>query len=123
MPVSDSPPDDSPPGDLPVDRPRVFPSRGLLAVLLTLFIAAGCGTLLLTAQNHHAEAKIACERFIKRRLPHTGIRFSHETVRDLSSTRHVVTGTALPAGQAPKRYTCTVSHTGNDWVLGGLTGL
>jgi hypothetical protein len=102
---------------------RALTSPRLLACLLALFIAAGCGTLLLTGQNHHAEAKIACERFVKRRLPPAGIRFSGEKVRDLSSVRHVVTGTAHPAGRPATAYTCTVSHTGNSWVLHGMTGV
>lgn len=88
-----------------------------------VFIAAGCGILLLTGQNHHAEAKIVCERFVKRRLPPAGLRFSAEKVRDLSLTRHVVTGTAQAAGRPPRSYTCTVTHTGSSWVLNGMTGV
>jgi hypothetical protein len=110
--------------DTPAPDPaRVRVSFRLLLALVLLFIAAGCGALLLTGQNHHAEAKIACERFVRHRLSTSTVRFSHETVRDLSSTRHRVTGTAFPAGQAPKRYTCTVSHSGNNWILDGMTGV
>jgi hypothetical protein len=98
-------------------------SRRLLAGLLALFVAAGFAVLLLTGQNHHAEAKLACERFVRHRLPATGVRFSGEKVRDLSSVRHLVTGTASPAGGVPKPYTCTVSHRGNAWVLNGMTGV
>lgn len=98
-------------------------SRALVVCLVVLFVAAGCGTVLLTGQNHQAEARIVCERLVKRRLPGTGIRFSGEKVRDLSSTKHVVTGTAQTAGGPPKNYTCTVSHAGNTWILDGMTGM
>jgi hypothetical protein len=102
---------------------RPAASRRLLAGLLVLFVAAGCGTVLLTGQNHHAEAKIACRRFVERRLATAGVGFSHEKVRDLSSVRHVVTGTARAADRPATSYTCTVSHAGADWVLNGLTGV
>jgi hypothetical protein len=95
----------------------------LIAGLVVLFVVAGFATLLLTGQNYHAEARIVCERLVKRRMPGTGIRFSGEKVRDLSSTRHVVTGTARAAGGPPKNYTCTVSHAGNTWILDGMTGM
>jgi hypothetical protein len=102
---------------------RPMASPRLLAGLLVLFIAAGCGTVLLTGQNHHAEAKIACRRFVQRRLAATGVRFSHEKVRDLSSVRHVVTGTAHGAGRPAASYTCTVTHTGSSWTLDGIAGV
>ena len=102
-------------------RPTASPR--LLAGLLVLFVAAGCGTVLLTGQNHHAEAKIACQRFVQRRLAAAGVTFSDEKVRDLSSVRHVVTGTARAAGRTTVSYTCTVSHTGDSWTLDGITGL
>ncbi|HZE30714.1 MAG TPA: hypothetical protein VE198_04665 [Actinoallomurus sp.] len=108
----------------PAQRPGHSPvSTRLLVWLVVAFIAAGFGTLLLTGQNHHAEARIACERFVKRRLTSEIIHFSGEKVRDLSATEHVVTGTARAAGLPPKSYTCTVSHAGNSWVLGGLAGV
>ena len=102
---------------------RALTSPRLLACLLVLFVVAGCGTLLLTGQDHHAEARIACERFVKRRLSSADIRFSGEKVRDQSSFRHKVTGTAHPAGRPAATYTCTVSHTGRSWVLDGVTGV
>jgi hypothetical protein len=102
---------------------RSLTSPRLLAVLLALFVAAGCGTLLLTGQSHHAEAKIACERFVQRRLGAGGVHFSGEKVRDLSSVRHLVTGTATADGRPATRYTCTVRHAGNSWALDGLTGV
>ncbi|HEY0540512.1 MAG TPA: hypothetical protein VGD53_19230 [Actinoallomurus sp.] len=114
MSVTDGPA--QPPGHSPV-------STRLLVCLVVVFIAAGFGTLLLTGQSHHAEAKIMCERFVKRRLTSENIHFSGETVRDLSATEHVVTGTARAAGLPPKSYTCTVSHAGSSWVLAGLTGV
>ena len=95
----------------------------VLVCLLVVAIAAGFGTLLLTGQGHHAEARIACERFVEHRLTSENIHFSGERVRDLSATEHVVTGTAQAAGLPPKSYTCTVSHAGNSWVLGGLAGV
>jgi hypothetical protein len=102
---------------------RTLTSPPLLAGLLVLFVAAGCGTLLLTGQNHHAEAKIACERFVERRLAPSDVRFSGEKVRDLSSIRHVVTGTARAADRPATSYTCTVSHAGTSWVLDRMTGV
>jgi hypothetical protein len=102
---------------------RSMTSPRLLAGLLVLFVAAGCGTLLLTGQNHHAEARIACERFVQRSLAPSDVRFSREKVRDLSSVRHVVTGTAWAADRPATSYTCTVSHTGTSWVLDGMTGV
>jgi hypothetical protein len=108
----------------PAQRPgHPSVSTRLLVGLLVAFIAAGFGTLLLTGQSHHAEAKIACERFVKGRLTSKNTHFSGEKVRDLSATEHVVTGTARVAGMPPKSYTCTVSHAGNSWILGGLTGI
>jgi hypothetical protein len=98
-------------------------SARVLVCLVVLFIAAGCGTLLLTGQNHHAEARIVCERFVKRRLPPAGLRFSGEKVRDLSATRHVVTGTALAPGGPARNFTCTVTHAGRSWALEGMTGV
>lgn len=102
-------------------RPGVSPA--LVACLVVLFVAAGCGTLLLTGRNHHAEARITCERLVKRRLPGTAVRFSGEKVHDLSSTRHVVTGTAQAPGLPPRRFGCTVSHAGSTWILEEITGL
>jgi hypothetical protein len=108
----------------PAQRPgHPSVSTRLLVGLLVAFIAAGFGTLLLTGQSHHAEAKIACERFVKGRLTSKNVHFSGEKVRDLSATEHVVTGTARVAGMPATRYTCTVSHAGNSWILGGLTGI
>lgn len=98
-------------------------STALIACFVVLFVAAGCGTLLLTGQNHQAEARLVCERLVKRRMSATGVRFSGEKVRDLSSTKHVVTGTVLAAGRSPQNYTCTVSHAGSTWILDGMTGI
>ena len=102
---------------------RALTSPRLLAGLLVLFVAAGCGTLLLTGQNHHAEAKLACERFVERRLAPSDVHFSREKVRDVSSVRHIVTGTARAADRPATSYTCTVSHTGTSWALNGMTGV
>src|SRR5689334_9780859 len=97
--------------DSPAPSPRPMPvSHRVLIVLLVVFVGTGFVTLVLTGQNHHSEAKLACERFVKRRLPATAVRFSGEKVRDLSSIRHVVAGTVSLAGRAPMPYTCTVSH-------------
>jgi hypothetical protein len=105
-------------------RPGHSPvSTRLLVCLVVAFVATGFGTLLLTGQNHHAEAKIVCERFVQRRLTSKNTHFSGERVRDLSETEHVVTGTAHAAGLPPKSYTCTVSHAGSSWALDGLTGV
>jgi hypothetical protein len=95
----------------------------LLGCLAVLFVAAGCGTLLLTRQGHGAEARIVCERLVKHRLPPGGVGFSGERVRDLSATRHVVTGTVRAPGRPATSYTCTVSHAGNSWTLDGMTGV
>jgi hypothetical protein len=129
MPVPNPPPE--PPTDAPGPVPEgspgrragVSPSPALIVCLVVLFVAAGCGTLLLTGQSHHAEARLVCERLVKRRMPATRIHFSGEKVRDLSPTKHVVTGTASITGRPPKSYTCTVSHAGNSWVLTGMTGI
>lgn len=108
---------------MPEDSPaRSLTSTRFLVCLTVLAIAAGCGAVLLTKQDHGAEARIVCERFVKHRLtPDT--RFAGERVRDLSVTRHVVTGTARPPGRSPEPYTCTVTHTGSSWTLNGLTGV
>lgn len=102
---------------------RVPTSPGFIACLVVLLVAAGCATVLLTGQSHHAEAKIVCERFVKRRLPPGDARFSGVHVRDLSETRHVVTLRVRVAGGPPRAYACTVSHTGTTWALDGLRPL
>ncbi|MDN3352337.1 hypothetical protein [Actinomadura sp. DC4] len=102
---------------------RVLTRPVVLAILLLLFVMAGCGTLLLTGQGHQAEARAACERFVRGRLGVSDVHFSHERVRDVSSVRHVVTGTALTDGRAAVSYTCTVSHAGTGWALNGLSGV
>ena len=102
--------------------PTRLTSTRFLVCLTVLAIAAGCGAVLLTRQDHSAEARIICERFVKRRLPaHPS--FSGERVRDLSVTRHVVTGTARADGRAPATYTCTVTHAGSTWTLNALSGV
>ena len=111
------------PEDLPAPTPaRALTSTRFLVCLTVLAIVAGCGAVLATRQDHSAEARIICERFVKRRLtPDT--RFADEKVRDLSVTRHVVTGTARPPGRGAAAYTCTVTHAGSSWTLNGLTGI
>ncbi len=104
------------------EKRRVLTSTRFLVTLTVLAIAAGCGAVLLTKQDHSAEARIICERFVKRHLP-ANPKFSGERVRDLSVTRHVVTGTAAADGHAPAPYACTVTHTGNSWTLNALTGV
>jgi hypothetical protein len=98
-------------------------SPRLVGWLVALFIAAGLGTVLLTGQNHHAEARLMCERFVRHRLPGADLRFSGEKVRDLSPVEHVVTGAARAGGAPPRAYTCTVVHSGRSWTLTGMTGI
>jgi hypothetical protein len=104
------------------DRTRLA-SPWFLGCLAVLSVAAGCATMLLTRQDHSAEARIVCERFVRHRLPPGGVRFSGEKVQNLSATRHVVTGTARVPGRPAQAYTCAVSHAGNRWALDGMTGV
>lgn len=115
------------PGDDPVERSPEPPGERrrpwLVACLVTVFVAAGFIMILTSGQDHDGEAKLICERFVKGRVPGTDVRFSGEKVRDLSSVRHVVTGTALVTGRTPAPYTCTVAHGGTSWNLISLTGV
>lgn len=107
----------------PDQEPAVSIRPWLVACVVAVFIATGFATVLFTGQNHHAEARLVCERFVQRRLPGVTVRFSAEKVRDLSEVRHVVTGTANIAGRAPAPYSCTVTHGGRSWALVSLTGV
>ncbi|GLY79980.1 hypothetical protein [Actinoallomurus iriomotensis] len=116
----------SEPGDDPEERSPGLPGERrpwLVACLVAVFVAAGLVTVLASGQNHDGEAKLVCERFVRGREAGADVRFSREKVRDLSSVRHVVTGTALVAGRPPAPYTCTVAHGGTSWNLISLTGV
>jgi hypothetical protein len=114
------------PGDEPAGHSPGVPGERrpwLVACLVAVFVAAGLIMILTSGQDHHGEARLVCERFVKGHVPGTDVRFSGEKVRDLSSVRHTVTGTALVAGRPPAPYTCTVDHGGTSWRLVSLTGV